>query len=139
VFLLAEAAVIVAFAWLVFDVRVTGSLAALATLAVVGAMAFAGLAFLAASRTQSTETVSGLMNLVMLPMFVFSGVFFSASHFPDWMQVPIHALPLTLLNDGMRQVFNQGAGLLDVLWPAGILAAWTVVTLAIAVRIFRWT
>jgi ABC-type multidrug transport system permease subunit len=139
VFLLAEAGVIVLFAWLVFDVRVLGSLAALASLSVVGAMAFAGLAFLASSRTSSTETVSGLMNLVMLPMFVFSGVFFSASRFPDWMQAPIRALPLTLLNDGLRQVMNQGAGLLDVLAPVGILAAWTVVTLVVAVRIFKWT
>ena len=139
VFLLTEVVVMVVFARLVFDVHLQGSFLALVALSVMGAMAFAGLGFLAASRTESTETVAGLMNLIMLPMFIFSGVFFSAAHFPEWMQPMVHALPLTMLNDSLRQVFNQGAGLLDVAVPLGILAVWALATLAAAVRFFRWT
>jgi ABC-type multidrug transport system permease subunit len=139
VFLVTEVATILAFALLVFDVRFQGSILAAALLSVTGAMAFAGLGLLASSRTTSTETVSGLMNLIMLPMFVLSGVFFSAAHFPDWMQVFIRPLPLTLLNDGLRAVINEGAGLADIAVPLGALAIGAVATLAAGLRWFRWT
>ena len=139
VFLVAEVAIIVVFSRLVFDVEVQGSLLALAALAVAGAMAFAGIGLMVASRTDSTETVSGLMNLVMMPMFVMSGVFFSIAHFPDWMQPAVQALPLTVLNDAVRAVVNQGAGLAGVAMPLGALAAWAAVTFALALRTFKWT
>ena len=89
----------------------TGTLAALAVLALSGALAFGGLGLLLASRARTIEAVSGLMNLVMLPMWVLSGVFFASSNFPDVMQPFIRALPLTALNDGLRAVMNEGAGL----------------------------
>jgi ABC-2 type transport system permease protein len=139
VFLVTEVSTILVFALLVFDVRFQGSILAAALLSIAGAMAFAGLGLLASSRTTSTETVSGLMNLIMLPMFVLSGVFFSASHFPDWMQAFIRPLPLTLLNDGLRAVINEGAGLADIAVPLGALAVGGVATLALGLRWFRWT
>lgn len=139
VFLVTEVAAILVFAVLVFDLKVQGSVLAAALLAVAGAMAFAGLGLLASSRTTSTETVSGLMNLIMLPMFVLSGVFFSASHFPDWMQPFIRPLPLTLLNDGLRAVINEGAGLGDIALPLFALAGGAVATLTAGLRWFRWT
>jgi ABC-type multidrug transport system permease subunit len=139
VFLATEVAVIVLFGRLVFDVEVQGSLPALALVSLVGAMAFAGLGLVTASRTSSTETVSGLMNLAMLPMFVLSGVFFSTVHFPDWMQPVIHVLPLTMLNDALRAIVNQGAGPIEVAAPFLALAAWTVATFAVALRAFKWT
>jgi ABC-type multidrug transport system permease subunit len=139
VFLATEVAVILSFAVLVFDVRIQGSMAGAVLLAVAGAAAFAGLGLIAASRTTSTETVSGLMNIIMLPMFVLSGVFFSAAHFPGWMQPFIRPLPLTLLNDGLRAVINEGAGLGDVAVPLAALAVGGVATLAAGLRWFRWT
>lgn len=138
IFLATEVAILLAFAVLVFDVTIQGSWLWIAALSVAGAMAFAGLAMLAASRTQSTETVSGLMNLIMLPMWILSGVFFASSHFPDWMQPMIRPLPLTLLNDAMRAVINEGAGTAEVALPFAALAIGAAATLAVAVRIFRW-
>lgn len=138
IFLATEVAILLAFAVLVFDVQVQGSWLWVAALSVAGAMAFAGLAMLAASRTQSTETVSGLMNLIMLPMWVLSGVFFASSHFPDWMQPAIKPLPLTLLNDAMRAVINEGAGTAEVALPFAALAVGAALTLAVAIRVFRW-
>jgi len=126
------------FARLAFGVHVTGSWLALTVMSFAGALSFAGLSILVASRAQNNETVSGLMNLVMMPMFVVSGVFFSASHFPDVLQPALALLPLTALNDGLRAIVTDGAGLGGVWRPLAVLAAWGVGTFALALRIFRW-
>jgi ABC-type multidrug transport system permease subunit len=91
-----------------------------------------------ASRAQNNETVSGLMNLVMMPMFVLSGVFFSAAHFPQAMQPLINALPLTALNDSLRAVIVDGAGLGAVVKPLVVMAVWGVVSFVAGLRLFRW-
>jgi ABC-type multidrug transport system permease subunit len=134
-----EVVSLLVFARLAFNVRVTGSWVALAALSVVGALAFAGIAILIASRAQNTETVSGLMNAVMMPMFVLSGIFFSAAHFPELMQPLIGVLPLTALNDGLRAVMIDGASLTGVIRPLLILVGWGGAAFAVALRIFRWT
>jgi hypothetical protein len=103
-----------------------------------GSASFAGLAILVASRAQNSETVSGLMNLVMLPMFVLSGVFFSSSHFPAFMQPAINALPLTALCNGLRAVIVDGAGLAGVAGSLAVLAVWGALSFAAGLRLFRW-
>jgi ABC-type polysaccharide/polyol phosphate export permease len=133
-----EVGSILLFARLAFDVHVAGSLLALGAVAVVGSLAFAGMAILVASRAQNTETVSGLMNLVMLPMFVLSGVFFSASHFPERLQPLIALLPLTALNDGLRAIMIDGASLAGVARSLVVMAAWGVTSFVVGVRAFRW-
>src|SRR5688572_17469190 len=101
-----EVIVIVGFAWVFFGVAVHGALWALVALAIIGALSFGGLGLLVASRARTIEAVSGLMNLVMLPMWVLSGVFFASTNFPDAMQPFIHALPLTARNDSLRIIIN---------------------------------
>jgi ABC-type polysaccharide/polyol phosphate export permease len=133
-----EVAAILLFARLAFDVPMNGGLLALGVVCVAGAASFAAIAILVASRAQNNETVSGLMNLVMMPMFVLSGVFFASTHFPDVMQPLIRALPLTALNDALRAVIIDGAGLGGVLGPLAVLAAWGVVSFVVGLRVFRW-
>jgi ABC-type multidrug transport system permease subunit len=133
-----EVGAIIVFARLAFDVQVTGSWVALGLVSLLGALAFAGLAILVASRAQNTQTVSGLMNVVMMPMFVLSGVFFSAAHFPDAIQPALSILPLTALNDGLRAVMIDGAGVAGIAKPLAILAAWGVASFGAGVKIFRW-
>jgi len=133
-----EIVVILVFARLAFDVRMTGSWLALALVSVTGSACFAGLAILVASRAQNSETVSGLMNLVMLPMFVLSGVFFSSAHFPAFMQPAVNALPLTALCNGLRAVIIDGAGLAGVAGALGLMAAWGAISFVIGLRLFRW-
>jgi ABC-type multidrug transport system permease subunit len=133
-----EVVFIVLFARLFFSVQVTGSYLALFTMAFAGSACFAAIAILVASRAQNTETVSGLMNLVMLPMFIASGVFFSASNFPDSIQPVIRLLPLTAMCDGMRAVMIDGAGFVGILWPLAILALWGVPAFLLGLRYFRW-
>jgi ABC-2 type transport system permease protein len=137
-FVLIEVPVLFAFGWLAFDVRIAGSWALLLGLSMMGALTFAGLGLLVASRAQNTQTVGGLMNLVMMPMFVGSGVFFATTNFPDVMQPYLRALPLTAVNDALRSVANQGAGVRDVAGPMAVLAAWGVVSFAAALKVFRW-
>ena len=138
IFLTLEVAALVAFAWLVFGVAVHGSLIDVAIGSLVGALAFSGLGLLVASRPRTVEGVSGLMNFVMLPMWLLSGTFFSAARFPQWSQPIIRALPLTALNDVMRAVMNDGATLASHWVQLAIVLAWGVVSFVIALRIFRW-
>src|SRR5687768_17009130 len=137
-FLALEVVVIVGFAWLFFDVRVHGALWSLAGLALLGALSFGGHGLLLASRARTIEAVSGLMNLVMLPMWVLSGVFFASTNFPDVMQPFIKALPLTALIDALRAVTNEGLPLRAVLTEMGILTAWGLVSFVLSLRLFRW-
>jgi ABC transporter DrrB family efflux protein len=137
-FLALETAVLVGFGWIAFGVAVHGSIAALALIAVIGALAFGGLALLVSSRARTIEAVSGLLNLVMLPMWVLSGVFFASSNFPDVMQPFIQALPLTALIDALRGIVNEGATLADVRSEIGVLALWGAVSFAAALKLFRW-
>ncbi len=138
-FMLLEVAALLGFGWLVFDVKVHGSVIDLLVIAVAGALAFAGLGLLTASRARTIEGVSGIMNIVMLPMWIFSGVFFSYAHFPDAMQPFIQALPLTLLNDALRSVIVDGASLAVNLPRLAVISAWGGLSYLIALRIFRWT
>jgi ABC-2 type transport system permease protein len=137
-FLAGEAAVLVGFAWVAFDVTVQGSLAALAVVSLAGALSFGGMALLVASRAQTVEAVSGLLNLVMLPMWVVSGVFFASSNFPASMQPFVQALPLTALNDALRGVVNEGLPLSALGGELANLAAWGSVCFVLALRLFRW-
>jgi ABC-type multidrug transport system permease subunit len=138
-FLIPEILVLLLFARVAFGVVVEGSWLALAFLIVLGALAFAGIGLLVACRAQTLEAVSGLMNLVMLPMWVLSGIFFSAERFPDTMQPFIKVLPLTPLNDALRQVTLEGASL-PALWPQIlILSAWAAGSFVLALRWFRWS
>jgi ABC-type multidrug transport system permease subunit len=139
VFLTLEVLSVLVFAWLVFKVPVRGSLGTMALVVLLGAAAFAGLGLLVASRPKTIEGVSGLMNLVMVPMWICSGVFFSASRFPDGMQPVIKLLPLTALNDALRAVMIDGASLVSTLGMLAVVVAWGILSFGVALKIFRWT
>jgi ABC-2 type transport system permease protein len=138
VFMLPEMLLLVLVGRLGFGVPIVGSIGALALVILVGALAFSGIGLLVASRTGKTETVSGLMNLVMLPMWLFSGIFFSSKRFPNVIQPFIQALPLTQLNDALREVMLEGASLVQVGGRVAILAGWAIVCFFLSLRWFRW-
>jgi ABC-type multidrug transport system permease subunit len=138
VFLTLEVTVLLVFAALVLKVPVRGSILLLAIVAVVGAMTFVGLGLLVASRPRTIEGVSGLMNLVMFPMWIGSGTFFSTERFPAAVQPFVQALPLTAINDALRGVMLHADGLRAVAPELAILATWGVVSFVLALRLFRW-
>ncbi|HEX3577662.1 MAG TPA: ABC transporter permease [Thermoanaerobaculia bacterium] len=138
IWLLIEVTVLVVFGWLIFGVRVNGSILLLALLCIIGGFSFSGIGLLTASRARTVEAVSGLMNLIMMPMWVCSGVFFSYERFPDSVKPIIRLLPLTLLNDALRAVINDAAGLTQIAGTLALLAVWGLVTFMIGLKVFRW-
>lgn len=136
--LIVEVVAFLGFARLVFGVPFRGSLWQLAFLCVLISISFSALGLLVASRAKTMEAASGLMNLVMMPMWILSGVFFSASRFPAVLQPFVHALPLTAAIDALRANMLQGVSLAHLAAPMGILAAWLVAPFAVSLRIFRW-
>jgi ABC-type multidrug transport system permease subunit len=138
-FMIPELVVILGSGVLLFGMPVRGNLLAVLALALLGAGAFAGLGMLVACRAQRIETVSGLMNAVMVPMWLLSGIFFSSERFPDLLQPLVQALPLTQLNDALRAVILEGASLASQLWRMLALAAWGAVSFVLALRWFRWS
>jgi ABC-2 type transport system permease protein len=138
VMLVVEVGVVLGFGSLAFGVPIRGSLLNLALLCVLASMSFSALGLLLASRARTIEAVSGLMNSVMMPMWIVSGVFFSAQRFPDFVQPVIKALPLTAAIDGLRLNMLQGASLGQVAPQMGVLGFWLVVCFSLALKLFRW-
>jgi len=137
-FLIPELVILVGSGWLFFGIAVRGSLLLLTLTALLGAMTFCGLGLLIASRVSTIEGASGLANLVMLPMWLLSGVFFSSERFPDAVQPFINALPLTALNQALRGIITEGRGLTTIVPQLAIVVAWGLVSFAVALKIFRW-
>jgi len=137
-FMVPELVVIVGAGVLLFGVPIRGNLLSILFLALLGATSFSGLGLLVASRARNLETASGLMNLIMMPMWLLSGVFFSPERFPDRWQPLIQALPLTQFNYALREVMLRGASLGSQTWRLVILAAWGGISFACTLRWFRW-
>jgi ABC-type polysaccharide/polyol phosphate export permease len=137
-FLIIELVIVLGFAALVFRVPMRGSFIQLGVIGVAASLAFSGLGLLVASRARTLESASGLMNVVMMPMWVLSGIFFSASNFPGVVQPFIQALPLTATIDALRGTMLQGVGWGAILPELAIVAAWMVGSFYLALRLFRW-
>jgi ABC-2 type transport system permease protein len=139
VLMIIEIGLLLTLGVLVFHMRVLGSIFAIILLGAAGAMCFGGVGLLTASRAQKIESVSGLMNLVMMPMWIFSGVFFSYERFPAAIQPLIKALPLTALNDALRASILEGTPLIHQ-WPRLlVMSLWGGISFVLALKWFRWT
>jgi len=136
--LVIEVGLLLGFGALVFGVPLRGSLLVLVAICVLSSLAFTSLGLLVSSRVQTMEGASGLMNLIMLPMWIFSGVFFAASRFPESLQPFIQALPLTAVVDALRANIIRGAGWHAVAPEMAIILAWLAASFVLAVRMFRW-
>ena len=137
-FLVLEVAAVVVFAWLAFGFTVRGSWLSVGLITVLGGFTFSGIGLLVAARPTTIEGVSGLMNFIMLPMWLLSGTFFSSERFPQFLQPFIQALPLTALNNILRALMNEGSTLSSNWLPIAILLVWCVASFLVALKIFRW-
>jgi ABC-type multidrug transport system permease subunit len=138
IWLVLEVGLIVAFGALVFGTAVRGSWLAFVLVTLLSTATFSALGLLIAVRARTIEAVSGLMNVVQLPMWLLSGTFFSSERFPAVMQPLIQALPLTAVNNALRAIMNEGAGLAGVMPSIALLAGWGVVSFFAALKWFRW-
>jgi ABC-2 type transport system permease protein len=139
ILMLVEVGLLLGFGALVFHMRIVGSLFSIVLIGAIGAISFGGIGLLTASRAEKIESVSGLMNVVMMPMWIFSGVFFSYQRFPAIVQPFIKLLPLTALNDALRDTILQGASLASQSGRILVLLVWGGVSFILALRWFRWT
>ena len=133
-----ESLILFIFALFVFDMVIQGSISALILLFISGNIAFAGIAVFVSSNTSNTEVGNGLINFVVFPLMVLSGIFFSYHNFPDWSIPVIQKLPLTILADGIRSIFNEGAGFSEVGIPILVLSATGIVFFSAGLKIFKW-
>jgi len=139
ILMIVEVGLLLGFGILFFHMRVLGSILSILLLGAIGAVSFGGIGLLTASRAQKIESVSGLINVVMMPMWIFSGVFFSYERFPDAVHPLIQLLPLTALNDAFRATILQGQSL-EAQWTRLlVLAVWGGLSFVLALRWFRWT
>ena len=133
-----ESALLLLFAWMYFDIQIQGNVLALVIIFIAGNIAFTGIAILVSSRTENTQVGNGLINAVVMPMMIVSGIFFSYHNFPDWAIVVIQKLPLTILADNTRSIFIEGAGLVEIL-PATIsLVVIGMVFFFTGLRFYKW-
>lgn len=138
VFLFLEVAAVILFATLAFGFTVRGSWLSLALVTILGGFTFSGIGLLVAARPTTIEGVSGLMNFIMLPMWLLSGTFFSSERFPQVLQPFIQILPLTALNNVLRALMNEGSSLTANWFPIGILLFWFLASFVVALKIFKW-
>jgi ABC-2 type transport system permease protein len=139
IMMIIETALLLSFGVLVFHMPVLGAIASILLIGAIGAISFGGLGLLTASRAQKIESVSGLINIVMMPMWIFSGVFFSYERFPSIVQPFIKALPLTALNDALRATILEGSSLFSQSGRVLVLVLWGGISFILALRWFRWS
>lgn len=133
-----EALILLVFALTAFKMTIQGDILALFMIFIAGNIAFSGLAVLTSSHTSNTEVGNGIINFVVTPMMVLSGIFFSYQNFPEWAIPVIRNLPLTMLADGMRSIFNEGAGFAQVIKPIIVLTTTGIIFFGAGLKIFRW-
>ncbi|MEI6047525.1 MAG: ABC transporter permease [Bacteroidota bacterium] len=133
-----ESLVLLVFSLFVFRMTIQGDITALILMYLAGNIAFAGIAVFVSSNTSNTEVGNGLINFVVFPMMVLSGIFFSYQNFPDWSLPVIRNLPLTMMTDGIRSIFNEGAGYHEVAMPILILISTGVLFFTAGLKIFKW-
>jgi ABC-type multidrug transport system permease subunit len=133
-----EAGLLFLFSWLAFNITIQGSIPALLLFFISGNIAFAGISVFLSSHTAKTEIGNGLINLISMPMMVLSGIFFSYHNFPAWTIPVIQKFPLTMMADGVRSIFIEGAGFHEVLLPSAVMSATGLVFFITGLRIFKW-
>jgi len=133
-----EALILLVFALVAFKMTIQGDIMSLIMIFIAGNIAFSGLAILISSHTSNTEVGNGIINFVVTPMMVLSGIFFSYQNFPEWTLPVIRNLPLTMLSDGMRSIFNEGAGFAQVIKPVIVLTTTGIIFFGAGLKIFKW-
>jgi ABC-2 type transport system permease protein len=135
---LIESMVLLVFSLFVFKMTIQGDITAFILMYLAGNIAFAGIAVFVSCHTSNTEVGNGLINFVVFPLMMLSGIFFSYQNFPDWSVGVIRNLPLTMMTDGIRSIFNEGAGYHEVAIPIFILLATGILFFTAGLKVFKW-
>jgi ABC-2 type transport system permease protein len=123
--------------FLIFDVEVTGSYLWLAVTVLVGVLAMLSVGYVIASLLKTVTSVNAVTNLVAFPMIFLGGSYFPLDP-PPALDPLVKVIPLTHLNDALREIVNHGGGLGDLWLSWAVLAAWIALGFGLSVRLFRW-
>ncbi len=137
-FSILEQLAILVFAYFVFGVVCRGSMLHLWIVIVIGGSSMIALGLLIATRVKTMEAMSGWINLLMIPMWIAGGVFFSADRFPDSMQLILKLIPFVAMTDSLRAIMLDGQSISALGFPILVMSVWGVCCFAIAIKIFRW-
>jgi ABC-2 type transport system permease protein len=107
-------------------------------LSFIGLAVFMGFGFVVSGLAKNESSIPPFANLFTLPQFLLAGTFFPIDNFPSWLQPICKILPLTHLNDAMRNVAFEGARLSDCGTQLGVLGLWALFAYAIAIKVFKW-
>ena len=133
-----EAGLLLLFAYFAFGIHIQGSIPALITIFLAGNIAFSGIAVFISSNTSKTEVGNALINVVVMPMMILSGIFFSYHNFPDWFIPIIQKFPLTIMADDIRGIFIEGAGFAETFIHCLILSVTGILFFIAGIRYFKW-
>ena len=133
-----EAGLLLLFAYFAFGIHIQGSIPALITIFLAGNIAFSGIAVFISSNTSKTEVGNALINVVVMPMMILSGIFFSYHNFPDWFIPIIQKFPLTIMADDIRGIFIEGAGFAETFIHGLILSVTGILFFIAGIKYFKW-
>jgi ABC-2 type transport system permease protein len=136
--ILASAALIILVGRLVFDFRMLGNWLSLCGIVLLGSLVFVSLGYLIAALVKTQESAIPVVQIVNLPMMILSGTFFSVANMPAFIEPLVKILPLTFVNDALRQIMVAGTPMHSMTTDIAVLAAWAISCLAITIRFFRW-
>jgi ABC-2 type transport system permease protein len=129
--------ILLAVAVFAFKVTIVGSLATVLLMSVLGSVMFLCLGFAVTGFVTTENQAPAIMQLVTLPQMFLSGVFFSRDAVPAFLKPVSDVLPLTFLNDALRQISTAGATLADLPGDVIGIVVWSVITFVIAFRFFK--
>ena len=133
-----ELAAVLGAGYLLFRFHIGANWLSFLVLIILGTGAFTAIGILCGSRSRNSSAYNGMVNLIVLPMMILAGVWFSKSHFPEWLSAVARFLPLTALVDGLRDISLEGASLGQLGFEIAVLAAYGVGAALLSTRLFKW-
>lgn len=133
-----QLSVLIAFALLVLDVRIVGSLINFYFLIILGTFIFLCLGFCLGSIAKTQQAVMAVGNIVIFPQIFLSGIFYPIESMPELIQPIAYILPLSFVSTGMREIAINGAGLLNILPSLLGIGVWFIVAFVLATKLFVW-
>jgi ABC-2 type transport system permease protein len=141
IFQLLTVIVLIVFGYYAYGFTLANGIFTLVDMLVLSFLAlivFMGFGFLITGIARNQNVIPIYANLFMFPQYFLSGTFFPKSALPAFLQPVIKFLPLTAVNDAMRNVAFEGAPLASCLPQILTLLVWGIIVYAITARIFRW-
>ncbi len=123
--------------WL-FDVQIVSSLFKVFGIVLIGAFTFISLGYMLITFANSMESGRGIVQVVQFPMLFLSGVFFPIELMPSYIRPIVKILPLTYLGNALREAMVGIPSGVAMSRNLIILAVWSMVTLIITIKFWKW-